>query len=453
MKLTPALLAKALTQVYTVGPARLRPERPAAGTDLGGEEPAQHHATTRRSRSAQPRRFRPTSALDPTLPLITGGPLGGQPAGLAVDPVGRRPPPPGSTAGRTPCDPVTADPDYVALKLGTSPATDQLRRGLQGHAHLQPGRYRPHHLQWYPRPGSQRQSCIPRDKPTESKRVRSWTARTCCRSTTNFDQAAATVLSGERLGVHQDLGHHARRPRTATRAGSGTVGTELAGQTFMWTVNDMPDLAAYGLISAALCDPSGATCVQPSTANVTRRSARPPPTAPACSQVNPAKVPSGAYPLVDVVYAAVPTNQSASSLTDYANFISYAARQGQTTGSAPGDLPPGYLPLTSSLQAQAQSVVTQLQALAGPTTTRHPDAYRHADQDRLSDRNSDAFRWRHDGARDPARCHHRPARAARRPARHRTAARRPGQGEAPRRAAGPPERRPRQPARRPPRPR
>ena len=43
--------------------------------------------------------------------------------------------------------------------------------------------------------------------------------------------------------------------------------------------------------------------------------------------------------------------------------------QGQTAGSAPGDLPPGYLPLTSTLQTQAQSVVTQLQALAGGTAS------------------------------------------------------------------------------------
>ena len=61
-----------------------------------------------------------------------------------------------------------------------------------------------------------------------------------------------------------------------------------------------------------------------------------------------------------------PTSPPAA-LTDYADFIAYAAGQGQTAGSAPGDLPPGYLPLTASLQAQAQSVVTQLEALAGAT--------------------------------------------------------------------------------------
>ena len=137
------------------------------------------------------------------------------------------------------------------------------------------------------------------------------------------------------------------------------------GRRFMWAVNDMPDLAAYGLISAALCDPAGTDCVQPSTDSVTTALNSATTDSAGLLEVNPAKVPAGGYPLTEVVYAAVPTNQSAAALTDYADFIAYAAGQGQTAGSTPGDLPPGYLPLTSSLQAQAQSVVTQLQALAG----------------------------------------------------------------------------------------
>ena len=75
----------------------------------------------------------------------------------------------------------------------------------------------------------------------------------------------------------------------------------------------MPDLAAYGLLSAALCNTAGADCVQPSTADVTAALKSATADSAGLLQVNPAKVPSGAYPLVDVVYAAVPTNQSASA--------------------------------------------------------------------------------------------------------------------------------------------
>jgi hypothetical protein len=206
------------------------------------------------------------------------------------------------------------------------------------------------------------------NKPTESRGLGSGDLLPVA---TNYDQAAATVLSASDTGFTRTWDTSAKDP-SGYPGWFRQVGTELAGQTFMWTLNDMPDLAAYGLISAALCNPSGATCVQPSTADVNAALNSATKDSAGLLQVNPAKVPSGAYPLVDVVYAAVSVKQSASALSDYADFIAYAAKKGQVTGSAPGDLPPGYLPLTSSLQAQAQSVVKQLRALAGPASTPIP---------------------------------------------------------------------------------
>jgi hypothetical protein len=135
---------------------------------------------------------------------------------------------------------------------------------------------------------------------------------------------------------------------------------------------DMPDLAAYGVISAALCNSSGRDCVQPSVSNVSAALNSATKDSAGLLQVNPARVPAGDYPLVDVVYAAVPTNQPAAALNAYADFIAYAAGQGQTTGTAPGELPPGYLPLTARLQAQAASVVTKLRDIAGPGPTHSP---------------------------------------------------------------------------------
>jgi hypothetical protein len=185
---------------------------------------------------------------------------------------------------------------------------------------------------------------------------------------TNFDQAAASVVAASNSGL-------TRTWDVSAKASDGTsgwfesVGTELPGQTFIYTMADMPTLAAYGLISAALCDPAGKNCTQPSTASVTTALNSATADSAGLEEVNPAKVPSGGYPLVDVVYAAVPTNQSATALSDYANFIAYAIGQGQTTGSAPGDLPAGYLPLTASLKAQAQSAVKKLQALASPSAS------------------------------------------------------------------------------------
>jgi hypothetical protein len=186
----------------------------------------------------------------------------------------------------------------------------------------------------------------------------------------DFDQAAAAVATGNDPGYTRTWSATGTGP-DGTPGWFAPAGTELPGQTFMWAMNDMPDLAAYGLVSAALCDPAAAGCVQPGTASVTAALNSATPDSAGLLQVNPATVPAGAYPLVDVVYAAVPVNQTAQALSDYANFISYAAGQGQTPGTAAGDLPPGYLPLPASLQAQAQSVATQLRTLAA--TSPAPD--------------------------------------------------------------------------------
>jgi len=144
----------------------------------------------------------------------------------------------------------------------------------------------------------------------------------------------------------------------------------------MWAASDMPDLAAYGLIPAQFCTPLGKNCVGPSIDSVTKALGSATADAQGLLHVNPAKVPARGYPLVEVVYAAVPTNQNAAALTDYADLIQYGAglgrSQGQTPGSAPGELPPGYLPLPPSLKAKAQAVVNQLRAIAHPTHTPPP---------------------------------------------------------------------------------
>jgi len=142
----------------------------------------------------------------------------------------------------------------------------------------------------------------------------------------------------------------------------------------MWAASDTPDLAAYGLIPAELCDNSGGTCVGPSTASVTAAVGAATADSSGLLHVDPAHPGTGGYPLTQIIYAAVATNQSAAALSDYADLIAYAAGTGQTIGAAPGDLPPGYLPLPANLQAQAQSVVTKLRGLASPSPSPSPSS-------------------------------------------------------------------------------
>lgn len=140
--------------------------------------------------------------------------------------------------------------------------------------------------------------------------------------------------------------------------GRGAV--ETANATFVWSIADSASLANYGLVPADLCDANGNNCVAPSAATVSKALVNATPDSTGLLHVDPAHAGAGAYPLVDVTYAAVRTNQSAAALGNYAKLIQFASGQGQTPGVDPGQLPHGYLPLTDALRAQAGCVVTRL---------------------------------------------------------------------------------------------
>ncbi len=72
-----------------------------------------------------------------------------------------------------------------------------------------------------------------------------------------------------------------------------------------------------------------------------------------------AKAAQTAYPLTMPVYAAVnPVGLDQSLRAVYANFIKYAATQGQVQGTELGQLPPGYAPLSEANVAQALQVAS-----------------------------------------------------------------------------------------------
>jgi hypothetical protein len=235
-------------------------------------------------------------------------------------------------------DGVTPDPDYTPLKLGTTPPIDSFPRAYSGCLDL---------------------GTDPGPPPKEETKC----SLDLLPYVNNYDSAAGTILAAidPATGEWDDTA-------TAPDGSSGwwdSVGREPLGDIFLWGISDTADLAAFGLTAAQLCNDSGSSCVAPSIASVTAALDSATPDSTGLLEVNPAKTAAGAYPLVDVTYAAVATDQSASALNAYASLISFAAGQGQTPGVAPGDLPPGYLPLPASLQSQAQTVVAKLRALAG----------------------------------------------------------------------------------------
>ncbi len=86
-------------------------------------------------------------------------------------------------------------------------------------------------------------------------------------------------------------------------------------------------------------------------------------------QVNLANSDPHAYPLTMVIYAMAPTSGlSHAKAAAIAHFIDFAAGPGQTPGVRPGQLPPGYLPLTPRLRAQARKAAAEVLHQTGATT-------------------------------------------------------------------------------------
>jgi hypothetical protein len=239
---------------------------------------------------------------------------------------------------------VTIDPSYESQQLGTPPAIDSMPRS-----------YPCSSLTFQPSPGQ------PITQSLCSTDINPYVA--------DFDAASADVLLGSSLGYHQTWDTNLATPTGQPTGYWDKAALGGPGNTWMWALDATPYTAAYGLVPAQLCDDSGGNCISPTVASVTAAVNDAKPDSAGLLQVNPASPGAGAYPLTEVIYAAVRTDMPAQALTDYANFISYAVNQGQTAGQAPGDLPAGYLPLPASLQAQANAVVTRLTQIAGGGST------------------------------------------------------------------------------------
>lgn len=89
---------------------------------------------------------------------------------------------------------------------------------------------------------------------------------------------------------------------------------------------------------------------------------------------DPAAKSSGAYPLTTLTYAMVSQQQmSRAAAKSYAALLRYAVGPGQEPGLAPGQLPPGYVPLPQAQRAQTLALASSL--MAGlPAKTPSPTA-------------------------------------------------------------------------------
>jgi hypothetical protein len=129
---------------------------------------------------------------------------------------------------------------------------------------------------------------------------------------------------------------------------------------FVTGFTDITSASLYGLSTASLGVPNApGTFVNASTSGMAAAlSAQRETAVEGVAITDPALLPAKAYPLTSVLYAAVNlTATDESARAEYADFIEYAVTAGQTQGSAPGELPEGYLPLTNELREQALAAV------------------------------------------------------------------------------------------------
>jgi hypothetical protein len=343
VKLTPELLAKSLTQVYLTD---LPDYYPPAGSQFSGPTWSLGNPLDLTDDAE-------FAKLNPEVPVNPGG--NGPLAPLLTEDLSSlnqqiwqwvQADPAASSwlnlGTSTATNIVAADPDYTALKLGTPPAIDSFPRAYSACLDLGLSTSQP-----------------PKEELKCSLDLLPYV--------NNYDQAASDIVTG------QDPSAAGWDPQAVAPDGTqgwwDKTGVEPVGEIFVWGISDTPDLAAYGLIAADLCSDSGTNCVAPSTASLTTALDAAKPDSAGLLEVNSADPGTGGYPLTQVTYAAVPTDQSAAALNSYADLIAYAVGAGQTAGVAPGDLPPGYLPLTASLKAQALAVVAKLRADAGGSTS------------------------------------------------------------------------------------
>jgi hypothetical protein len=334
IKLTPRLLAKALTQSYTSdmptvdGPLHPPPDWAKKNLDVITSDPEFIKLNGSIAR--------PTTS-SPLAPLLTEdhSEVNQQVwAWIQSDAKARA-----WLSGTPDENGMVVNPAYKALNLGTSPTIDG-----------------------YPRADP---SKLEQDQDHGKHSVRD--SLTVLPYVNDFDDAASRVRAGNNpLGAHWDSS--LTDPNGQPNGWWSVGGFEPAGRVFLWAITNSADLASYGIVPADLCDGNGANCVSPNTASVTTALTKGKASKGPLPQVTPASPGSGGYPLVQITYAAVRINQDADALKDYAALLSYAANQGQTPGVAPGQLPHGYLPMPAAFRQATTKVATVLRQIANGTT-------------------------------------------------------------------------------------
>ena len=132
------------------------------------------------------------------------------------------------------------------------------------------------------------------------------------------------------------------------------------GDRDMWSLIDEADAQRFLIPAAALENPAG-KYVKPTDAAMAAAVKDMTKTSAGTLQTNYTTKDPAAYPMTMVIYAVVPTGGiSQAKAKAISTFLDFVATSGQTTGTGPGELPAGYLPLPESLRQQTLKAATEV---------------------------------------------------------------------------------------------
>jgi len=136
---------------------------------------------------------------------------------------------------------------------------------------------------------------------------------------------------------------------------------QLLGQRFMISLTDASAAARFGLDIASITNANGDIVSATPDSILAAVADMPASEIDGVLLSNPATTAEGAYPLTQVVYAAVNVCPiDATTAADFAKVLSFASGDGQYSGSFRGALPLGYVPLSDDQRARTVAVAEQL---------------------------------------------------------------------------------------------
>jgi hypothetical protein len=148
---------------------------------------------------------------------------------------------------------------------------------------------------------------------------------------------------------------------------------QLGDKLGVMAITDSATAARFQLPTALLCDSDGTHCVGADAASLRKAADRfVDSDDDGVLEPGAADYASGAYPLTVPVYAAVSTDLPAADQHNFADVLGYLVGTGQHPGFSPGDLPPGYAPLTKALLDDAKAGIVVLRDAEDPSPSPSP---------------------------------------------------------------------------------